>query len=257
MATATSKAGLSKVVPHGEWVAARKQFLAKEKEFTRLRDELSRQRRELPWERIEKQYVFEGPRGKGTLADLFDGRSQLIIYHFMFGPGWKEGCPSCSFLADTFDGAAVHLAQRDVTFLAVSRATLPEIQAFQKRMGWRFKWVSSNGTDFNFDYHVSLSKEEAAKGKVEYNYSLTDFPSDERPGASVFYKNDAGEIFHTYSAYARGLDLLLTAYNYIDLTPLGRHEEGLPSPMAWVRHHDRYERAGAAESSCCSEERHA
>jgi predicted dithiol-disulfide oxidoreductase (DUF899 family) len=240
MTTATSKTELSKVVPQAEWLAARKEFLKKEKEFTRLRDELSRQRRALPREKVEKRYEFEGPKGKETLANLFDGRSQLIVYHFMFGPGWKEGCPSCSFLADTFDGAAVHLAQRDTTFAVISRATLPEIEAFKKRMGWKFKWVSSSGTDFNFDYHVSFSKEEKAKGKVYYNYEMTDFPSEEGPGASVFYKNEAGEIFHTYSSYARGLDILLGAYNFLDLTPKGRDEDGLTFSMAWVRHHDRY-----------------
>src|SRR6202051_903266 len=184
VATMTNKTGLAtEVVPHADWVAARKELLRKEKEFTRLRDELSRQRRALPRERVEKKYVFEGPRGKEALADLFGGRSQLIVYHFMFGPGWKEGCPSCSFLADTFDGAAVHLAQRDVTLAAVSRATLPEIEAFQKRMGWRFPWVSSFGSDFNYDYHVSFSKEEMAQGKVYYNYGLMEFPSEEAPGA--------------------------------------------------------------------------
>jgi predicted dithiol-disulfide oxidoreductase (DUF899 family) len=189
---------------------------------------------------VEKRYVFDGPKGKQTLGDLFGGKSQLIVYHFMFGPGWKEGCPSCSFLADTFDGAAVHLAQRDVNFVVVSRATLPEIEAFKKRMRWRFNWVSSSGSDFNFDYHVSFSKDDKAKGKVYYNYDMTDFPSEEAPGTSVFYKNEAGEIFHTYSSYARGLDILLCAYNYLDLTPKGRDEDSLAHPMAWVRHHDRY-----------------
>jgi predicted dithiol-disulfide oxidoreductase (DUF899 family) len=238
MTIATSKN--EKVVSQADWLAARKELLKKEKEFTRLRDQLSRQRRELPWEAVEKRYVFDGPKGKQTLGDLFGGKSQLIVYHFMFGPGWKEGCPSCSFLADTFDGAAVHLAQRDVNFVVVSRATLPEIEAFKKRMGWRFNWVSSSGSDFNFDYHVSFSKDDKAKGKVYYNYDMTDFPSEEAPGTSVFYKNEAGEIFHTYSSYARGLDILLCAYNYLDLTPKGRDEDSLAHPMAWVRHHDRY-----------------
>ncbi|MBZ5651743.1 MAG: thioredoxin family protein [Acidobacteriia bacterium] len=238
MTIATSKN--EKVVSQADWLAARKELLKKEKEFTRLRDQLSRQRRELPWEAVEKRYAFDGPKGKQTLGDLFGGKSQLIVYHFMFGPGWKEGCPSCSFLADTFDGAAVHLAQRDVNFVVVSRATLPEIEAFKKRMGWRFNWVSSSGSDFNFDYHVSFSKDDKAKGKVYYNYDMTDFPSEEAPGTSVFYKNEAGEIFHTYSSYARGLDILLCAYNYLDLTPKGRDEDGLAHPMAWVRHHDRY-----------------
>jgi predicted dithiol-disulfide oxidoreductase (DUF899 family) len=234
-----SKVDQPKVVSHAEWIETRKEFLTNEKEFTRLRDELSRQRRELPWEKVEKKYVFEGPKGKETLADLFGGRSQLIVYHFMFGPGWKEGCPSCSFIAESFDGAVVHLAQRDITLLAVSRATLPEIEAFKKRMGWRFKWVSSNANDFNRDYQVSATKEEAS-GEVYYNYQMQQFPSEERPGASVFYKDPSGEIFHTYSTYARGLDILITAYNYIDLTPKGRDEEGLSHGMAWVRHHDKY-----------------
>jgi predicted dithiol-disulfide oxidoreductase (DUF899 family) len=227
-------------VPQAEWLAARKELLSKEKEFPRLRDQLNRQRRELPWEKVEKRYVFDGPKGKETLADLFDGRSQLMVYHFMFGPGWKEGCPSCSFLADTIDGAVVHLAQRDVTLMVISRATLPEIEGFKRRMGWRFKWVSSFESDFNFDYHVSFSKDEMAKGKVYYNYDMAEFPAEEAPGASVFYKSGTGEIFHTYSSYARGLDLLLGAYNWLDLAPKGRDEDGLPSTMSWVRHHDRY-----------------
>jgi predicted dithiol-disulfide oxidoreductase (DUF899 family) len=252
MATVANNVLNTKVVPHAEWEQARKKLLAKEKEFTRLRDELGRSRRELPWEKVEKAYVFDGPRGKENLADLFGGRSQLIVYHFMFGPGWKEGCPSCSFLADTFDGAAIHMAQRDVTFVAVSRATLPEIQAFQKRMGWGFKWLSSFGSDFNFDYQVSVSKEQIAKGATYYNYNVVEFPSEERPGLSVFYKNEAGEVFHTYSTYARGLDILLTAYNFLDMTPKGRDEEGMkPHAMAWVRHHDRYSNSPAG--GCCAD----
>ena len=267
MATAISERLAGRTVTHEEWLAARKELLKSEKEFTRLRDELSRKRRDLPWEKIAKQYVFDGPKGKETLADLFDGRSQLIIYHFMLGPGWKEGCPSCSFLADSFDGAAVHLAARDTTFMAVSRATLPEIDAFKKRMGWRFKWVSSFGSDFNFDFHVSRSKEETGKDKVYYNYELTEFPPDERPGASVFFKSD-GQVFHTYSTYARGLDILLPTYNLLDLTPKGRDEDSLAFSMAWVRHHDRYGAGYAVDpkahylqpaevdSSCCSEGEH-
>ena len=242
----------SKVVSRAEWLAQRRELLAKEKEFSRLRDELSQRRRQLPWEAVEKKYVFEGPRGKESLADLFDGRKQLVVYHFMFGPGWKEGCPSCSFLADSFDGTQVHLAQRDTTFLVISRATLPEIEGFKKRMGWKFKWVSSFGSDFNFDYQVSLPEEERGKPKTYYNYDFTDFPSDERPGMSVFYKDASEKIYHTYSTYARGLDILLDTYNIIDMTPMGRHEEGLPYPMAWVRHHDRYESGSTA--SCCSGE---
>jgi predicted dithiol-disulfide oxidoreductase (DUF899 family) len=241
MATAMSKRTAAKVVASADWLAARKELLAKEKEFSRLRDELSRKRREMPWERVEKQYVFEGPNGKENLADLFQGSSQLIIYHCMFGPGWKEGCPSCSFIADGFDGVKVHLAARDSTLAVVSRATLPEIDGFKQRMGWRFKWLSSLGSDFNFDYQVSVTKDEQAKGKVYYNYEFTEFPSEERPGLSVFYKNEDGQIFHTYSTYARGLDILLTAYNFLDMTPKGRDEDALPYSMAWVRHHDKYE----------------
>jgi predicted dithiol-disulfide oxidoreductase (DUF899 family) len=228
----------AKVVGQAEWLAARKELLVKEKEFTRLRDELSRKRRELPWEKVEKQYVFDGRSGKETLADLFDGRNQLIIYHFMFGPGWKEGCPSCSYISDGFDSAAVHLAQRDTTLAVVSRATFPEIESFKKPMGWRFHWVSSFGSDFNYDYQVSQKKDEG-NGKVYYNYELGEFPSEERPGLSVFFQKN-GEVFHTYSTYARGLDILLPTYNFLDMTAKGRDEDGLPHPMAWVRHHDGY-----------------
>ena len=230
----------NRIVSREEWLAARKQHLSKEKEFTRLRDELSRQRRELPWVRVEKRYVFDGPNGQETLADLFDGRSQLIVVHFMFGPGWEEGCKSCSFRADHLDGALVHLAHRDVTLVVVSRAPLPQIEAFKKRMGWRFKWVSSYGTDFNFDFHVSFTKDDMAKGKVYYNYDMREFGSEEAPGTSVFYKDETGDIFHTYSSYARGNDMLIGAYNYLDLVPKGRDEDALAFTMAWVRHHDRY-----------------
>jgi predicted dithiol-disulfide oxidoreductase (DUF899 family) len=231
----------NRIVSQDEWLAARKQHLIKEKELTRLRDELSRQRRELPWVRVDKRYVFDGPDGKETLADLFAGRSQLIVYHFMLGPEWQEGCKSCSFLADHIDGSVIHLAHRDVTFVVVSRAPLPTIEAFKKRMGWRFKWVSSYGSDFNSDYHVSFTKDDLAKGKTYYNYDLRESQGEgEAPGASVFYKDGTGDIFHTYSAYARGLDMLVGAYNYLDLVPKGRDEDGLPFTMAWVRHHDRY-----------------
>jgi predicted dithiol-disulfide oxidoreductase (DUF899 family) len=230
-----------KIVSHDEWIAARKAHLADEKAFTRARDTLSRSRRELPWEKVDKAYVFEGPNGRETLADLFAGKSQLIVYHFMLGPNWEEGCPSCSLLADHFDGSVIHLAQRDVSFAAVSRAPWPQIAKFQRRMGWHFKWVSSFGTDFNFDYQVSATPEEKAKGVALYNYEQTTFPSDERPGVSVFYKDGAGDIFHTYSSYGRGLDILIGAYNFLDIAPKGRDEEGLSYGMAWVRHHDKYD----------------
>ncbi|MGA2213160.1 MAG: thioredoxin family protein, partial [Bryobacteraceae bacterium] len=204
------------------------------------RDALSAERRKLPWVKVEKDYVFDAPSEKKTLAELFGASSQLIMYHFMFGPGWEEGCPSCSFLGDHFDGSVVHLAHRDVTLLAVSRAPLPQIEAFQKRMGWRFPWVSSYGSDFNHDFHVSFTNEQRASGKVYYNYAETEFPSEEAPGLSVFFKDQAGGVFHTYSAYARGLDILVGAYNFLDLAPKGRDEDGLKFTMAWVRHHDRY-----------------
>ena len=230
-----------KVVSKEKWVEARKALLAGEKELTRQRDEISRQRRELPWVKVEKNYAFDGPQGKERLADLFEGRSQLIVYHFMLGPGWEEGCPSCSFLMDHVDGALVHLNARDVTLVAISRAPQNQIESFKKRMGWRFKWVSSYENDFNFDYHVSFAQEDIASGSVYYNYTeMPGSPSEELPGISVFYKNAAGEIFHTYSSYARGGDLLLGTYNFLDLTPKGRDEDGLAFTMAWVRHHDRY-----------------
>jgi predicted dithiol-disulfide oxidoreductase (DUF899 family) len=229
-----------RVVSREDWLAARRQLLGKEKEFTRRRDRLSAERRELPWVKVEKDYLFDTPNGKETLADLFGGRSQLMVYHFMFGPGWEQGCPSCSFVSDHIDGANWHLPHRDVTLLAVSRAPLPDIEAFKQRMGWRFKWVSSYGSDFNYDFHVSFTKEELAKGKVAYNYDLVE-GYDELPGISVFYKDPSGAVFHTYSAYARGLDMLVGAYNYLDLAPKGRDEAELPWTMAWVRHHDRYD----------------
>jgi predicted dithiol-disulfide oxidoreductase (DUF899 family) len=228
------------VVSQAEWLAARKELLAKEKSFSRQRDALSAERRKLPWVRVEKEYAFDAPSGKQSLADLFSGRSQLIVYHFMCGPAWEEGCPSCSFLADHFDGAAVHLAHRDVTFTAISRAPLPQIEAFRRRMGWRFPWASSHGSDFNYDYQASFRKDGQESGKVYYNYRDTHFPSGEGPGASVFYKDGAGNVFHTYSCYSRGLDILIGTYNFLDLVPKGRDETGLAYSMAWVRHHDRY-----------------
>jgi predicted dithiol-disulfide oxidoreductase (DUF899 family) len=227
------------VVSHEQWLAARTAFLAKEKEFTRLRDELSRQRRELPWEAVQKEYVFEGPDGKETLGELFDGRSQLIVYHFMFDPGWEAGCAHCSFWADNFNPVIVHLNQRDTSMIAVSRAPYRKLAAYEKRMGWNFKWVSSHSNDFNFDYYVSFKPEELAKKEAFYNY-VRQNPGAEREGTSVFYKDAAGRIFHTYSTYARGLDLQNTAYNYLDLTPKGRDEGG--RSQFWVRRHDEYGR---------------
>jgi len=249
MSTATTERLNTKVVSPAEWLTARKELLKKEKEFNRLRDELSRQRRELPWEKVDKDYVFEGPTGKVALTELFRGRSQLVVYHFMLGPGWEQGCPSCSFLADNFDGMRVHLEQRDAAFTAISRAPLPEIEAFKKRMGWRFPWVSSFGTDFNYDYKVSFKKEDLGPEKNSYNFGTMPSYGEEVPGLSVFYKDADGQIYHTYSTYARGLDILLTTYNYLDMTPKGRDEEGMtPHAMAWVRHHDRYA-DGEAEKS--------
>jgi predicted dithiol-disulfide oxidoreductase (DUF899 family) len=238
--TDNSEINPANVVSEADWLVARKDLLSREKELTRLRDEVSRHRRELPWVKIDKQYVFDGPNGKETLADLFDGRSQLIVYHFMFGPGWKEGCKSCSYLADHFDGANWHLPHRDVTFVAISRAPLSEIEPFRRRMGWRFKWVSSHGNDFNFDYHVSATDEEQARGKMYYNYKTQDWVNEEMPGLSVFYKDETGDVFHTYSIYERGFDLLVGAYNFLDLVPKGRDEDHLDFTMEWVRHHDRY-----------------
>ncbi|HEX5325915.1 MAG TPA: thioredoxin family protein [Acetobacteraceae bacterium] len=226
------------VVTRDEWLTARTALLAREKELTRLRDRLSVERRNLPWVRVTKRYVFDGPDGRETLADLFGGRGQLIVKHFMLGPGWQEGCVGCSFHADHIDGALVHLAQRDVTLVAVARAPLAEIEAFKRRMGWRFKWVSAHGSDFNYDFHVSFTEADAAKGKVYYNYQMRDFASEEMSGISVFYQDAAGDIFHTYSSYARGNEPLLGTYSYLDLVPKGRDERH--NLTDWVRHHDRY-----------------
>jgi predicted dithiol-disulfide oxidoreductase (DUF899 family) len=229
-----------RIVSRDEWLAARKAHLAREKELTRIQDQVSAERRELPWVRIEKDYLFEGPDGKETLADLFGRHSQLIVYHFMFGPGWKEGCGGCSFLADHIDGANLHLAHHDVSLVVVSRAPWPEFEPFKERMGWQFKWVSSHGSDFNYDFHVSFTKDEVETGQAWYNYEKTTEAAEELPGISVFFKDEAGDVFHTYSAYARGGDILIGAHNYLDLTPKGRNETRI---MDWVRHHDRYEGA--------------
>jgi predicted dithiol-disulfide oxidoreductase (DUF899 family) len=230
-----------KVISREEWLDARRELLAKEKEFTRLRDQLSQARRELPWVKIEKDYLFEGPNGKETLSDLFEGRSQLIIYHFMYGPDWEEGCPSCSFWADNFNGTGIHLSHRDITLIAVSRAPLDQLEAYKARMGWSFKWVSSLGNDFNFDYQVSFIPDQLEKGEMIYNYRPGGFSGEEAPGISIFYKNEQGEVFHTYSCYSRGLDMLNGAYHYMDLAPKGRDEDALPYTMAWLRRHDQYE----------------
>src|SRR5262245_4607362 len=233
--------GLNKsVVSREEWVAERQKLLAHEKELTRLRDQIARKRRALPWVRIDKNYVFDAPEGRRTLAELFEGRRQLLVQHFMFAPGWEQGCPSCSFMADHSDGMNVHLAHRDVTLLAVSRATLPEIEVFRRRMGWQFKWVSSHGSDFNHDFAVSFTPEAQAQGEIYYNYVLRPFPTEEAPGLSVFYKDDAGNVFHTYSTYGRGVEVMMGTYNLLDLTPKGRDQRDVPHKMEWVRHHDRY-----------------
>jgi predicted dithiol-disulfide oxidoreductase (DUF899 family) len=237
----TLKIAAPEVVSRAEWLEARKRLLLKEKSYSRQGDALAAERRSLPWVRVEKDYIFDAPGGNQRLADLFEGRSQLVVQHFMFGPDWKEGCPSCSYMADHVGGALVHLANRDVTFVAVSRARLSQIEAFKQRMGWEFKWVSSAGNDFNFDYRVSFTKEEMAKGKLNYNYRMEDFPSEEAPGISAFYRNDAGEVFHTYSTYGRGVELMMGTYRFLDLVPKGRDEAGLPHTMAWVRHHDKYD----------------
>ena len=227
-----------KVVSNADWLTARKSLLAKEKEFTRLRDELSRQRRDLPWGAVTKTYEFDGAEGKEALSDLFEGRSQLIVYHFMFAPEWEAGCPHCSHWADSFNGVVVHLNQRDVTMIAVSRAPYAKLAAYRRRMGWTFKWVSSAETDFNNDYRVSFTPEERNQKSVDYNYAEHPGGMTDREGISVFYRDAKGLVFHTYSAYARGIDLMSTDYNYLDLVPKGRNEDG-KGPF-WVRRHDEY-----------------
>lgn len=256
------------IATRDEWTAARRRLLIQEKELTRRRDELARQRRDLPWVKVEKHYRFEGPDGPKTLADLFAGRSQLIVQHFMFGPGWSEGCVGCSLLADHHDAALQHVEQRDVTLVAVSRAPWPEIDAFRRRMGWRFPWVSSFGSDFNFDYQVSFTEEEKAKGRVTYNFETQDFLSEELSGISVFFRDAAGDVFHTYSTYGRGGEELLGVYRYLDLVPKGRDENGPGGDLTdWVRHHDRYDEGGHvdrtgryvapdASAPCCEAAKH-
>ncbi len=241
------------VVTPDRWIAERKALLAREKALTRLRDEVAQARRALPWVRLDKDYRFDTPEGPRRLADLFQGRRQLIVQHFMLGPGWAQGCPSCSFMADHLDGISVHLAQRDIAWLAVSRAPLEEIERFRRRMGWKFAWVSSHGNDFNRDFHVSFARQDVERGEVYYNYHLTAFPVEEAPGLSVFVRNDAGEVFHTYSTFGRGVEVMMGAYSLIDLTPAGRNETNPSHTMDWIRHHDRYEpqvRPAAAEGCC-------
>jgi predicted dithiol-disulfide oxidoreductase (DUF899 family) len=228
------------VVSPSEWLAARRRLLEQEKDFTRRRDELAARRRELPWTRVEKPYRFVARNGPQSLGDLFGPCSQLIVYHFMFDPTWTEGCKSCSFLADHYAPAVVHLRHRDVSLVTVSRAPLEKLLAFQRRMGWSFDWVSSSETDFNHDFQVTFTPQELAAGTASYNYGSQPFPVAEAPGLSVFYKDDAGEIYHTYSTYARGLDMFITAYHLLDVVPRGRDEADLKYGMEWVRHHDRY-----------------
>ena len=243
------------VVSAERWLAERKTLLGREKELVRLRDEIARQRRALPWERVAKDYVFDAPEGRRSLADLFEGRRQLVVQHFMFGPGWAHGCPSCSFMADHADGMAVHLAHRDVSWAAVSRAPLADIERFRNRMGWKFRWVSSAANDFNRDFHVSFEPEDRVDGAVYYNYGTTAFPNTEAPGISVFWRDDAGAVFHTYSTFGRGVEVMMGTYNLLDLVPKGRAERDVPNKMEWVRHHDRYEpevaKTAPAAGSCC------
>ena len=254
-----------RVVSREEWLAARKALLAKEKEWTRLRDRLSAERRALPWVRIDKEYVFEGPNGRETLVDLFAGRSQLVIKHFMLGPGWKDPCVGCSFESDHIDGVVIHLDHHDVSYVAVSRAPYCEIAAVHKRMGWRFRWVSSFGSDFNYDFNVSFTPAEIAAGEGYYNYARGKLPINEMSGRSVFYKDTDGDVFHTYSSYGRGGEDFLGTYRYLDIVPKGRDETGPRGNLSdWVRHHDRYGATGAvaptgrwvaeAAAPCCASE---
>ena len=229
------------VVSNEEWTAARIELLKKEKQFTQMRDELTKQRRNLPWEKVEKEYTFDGPNGKLSLADLFEDCSQLIVYHFMYGPDWPEGCKICSMLGDHYDPLTIHLKHRDVSLVTVSRAPISNLIDYKQRMGWSFNWVSSYDSDFNWDYHVSFKKEDLEGKGVYYNYEETaQFPADEGPGISSFFKNEKGEIFHTYSSFGRGLENFLGIYNFLDIVTKGRDESEFPYPMAWVRHKDQY-----------------
>jgi predicted dithiol-disulfide oxidoreductase (DUF899 family) len=237
----------TQVVSRREWLAARQELLAREKQLTRQYDAVAAARRTLPRVRVAEEYLFDGPEGKVTLADLFANRSQLIVRHFMFAPGWREGCVGCSFLADHIDGARIHLEQHDVSLVAVSRAPYAEIDAFQKRMGWQFRWVSAYANHFNYDYHVSFRPDEIASGRVYHNFERSEVVSEERAGISVFSRDGEGSIFHTYSTYGRGDELLVGAYMYLDLTPKGRNETGRGNLTDWVRHHDRYQAGGSVD----------
>lgn len=239
-----------RIVSREEWIEARKAHMAHEKEFTRARDRLAEERRALPWVKVDKDYAFAGPNGAADLADIFKGRPQLIVQHFMFAPDWDAGCKSCSFWADGFERMIPHLAARDTTLVAVSRAPLQKLAAFSKRMGWSFDWYSSEGSDFNYDFAVSFTPEQIKAGHASYNFGTSGFGIEDAPGISVFYRDEAGNIFNTYSCFARGLDMMNAAYHYLDLTPLGRHEEGLPYPMDWLRLRDQYQPA-PSQASCC------
>jgi predicted dithiol-disulfide oxidoreductase (DUF899 family) len=248
IATAERRTADHSIVSSERWLAERKALLAQEKELTQLHDRIAQARRALPWVRIEKDYVFDTAEGPRSLAELFDGRRQLLVQHFMLGPDWAQGCPSCSYMADHADGMNVHLAQRDVTFLAVSRAPLAQIERFHQRMGWKFRWVSSHGSDFNHDFGVSFTQQQIASGKVAYNYTTQAFPAEEAPGLSVFYRDDTGAVFHTYSTYGRGVEVMMGTYQMLDLTPRGRDEHNPGRTMDWVRHHDRYEPQATAKA---------
>lgn len=230
------------IVSDEEWLAARTELLAREKEFNQLRDQLTAQRQQMPWRKVEKDYRFDTAGGARSLADLFADRKQLLVYHFMFGPDWEEGCPSCSFWADNYNGIDVHLAHRDTTLLAISNTSLDNINEYETRMGWTFDWVSSLGSDFNRDFGVTFTEEEMRKGEMQYNYQTTNFPASEGPGISVFSRDESNTVFHTYSTYARGLDMLNGAYHLLDLTPIGRNEKGDDKHnMYWLRRRDQYE----------------
>jgi predicted dithiol-disulfide oxidoreductase (DUF899 family) len=239
------------IVSETEWLKAREALLAEERAFTHARDALVAKRMALPWVKVEKHYTFETPQGERTLAELFGPRSQLLTYHFMLGPDWEEGCPGCSFISDHIDGMLVHLEHHDVTYVAVSRAPLAKIEAFKQRMGWHFPWVSSFGSDFNFDYRVSFTEADKARGKAIYNYAEQDYMSDELPGISAFYRDENGNVYHTYSAYARGVEMALGTYAMLEFTPKGRNEK--QNMGEWMRHHDRYEDA-PQQHACCSHE---